>query len=104
MPPLPTARVPLDERWDWQAKGACNEAEPSLFFHPRNERGLGRAQRDRAALLVCARCPVLERCRDYAIRAREAYGIWGGLTEDDRELMFRRMDAEAGPEHEVWAS
>jgi WhiB family redox-sensing transcriptional regulator len=95
MPPQPTARVPLDERWDWQLDGACREADPSLFYHPRNERGRTRDNRDHAALHVCRRCPVVELCRDYAMRAREAHGVWGGLTEDEREVIFQRMDVMA---------
>jgi WhiB family redox-sensing transcriptional regulator len=104
MPPLPIARVPLDERWDWQLDGACRFADPSLFFHPRNERGRSRNNRDVAALFVCTRCPVVESCRDYAMRAREAHGVWGGLTEDEREAIFRRMDAEAGMDQAFEAS
>jgi WhiB family redox-sensing transcriptional regulator len=104
MPPLPTARVPLDERWDWQVDGACRAADPTLFFHLRNERGRSRDNRDSAALYVCGRCPVVDDCRDYAMRAREAHGIWGGLTEDEREVIFRRMDVESGDEQEFEAS
>lgn len=104
MPPLPMARVPLDERWDWQVDGACRSADPTLFFHPRNERGRRRDDRDRAALFVCERCPVLDVCRDYAMRSREAHGVWGGLTEEDREIIFRRLDALAGSDQEAEAS
>ena len=104
MPPLPTARVPLDEHWDWQVDGACRSADPTLFFHPRNERGRSRHNRDHAALFVCERCPVVRECRDYAMRAREAHGVWGGLTEEEREVFFRRMDLESGVEQEFEAS
>jgi WhiB family redox-sensing transcriptional regulator len=104
MPPLPIARVPLGERWDWQLEGACRTADPTLFFHPRNERGRGRDNRDRAALFVCERCSVLDVCRDYSMRAREAHGVWGGLTEDEREVIYRRMDAENAPEQAAEAS
>jgi WhiB family redox-sensing transcriptional regulator len=104
MPPLPIARVPLDERWDWQLEGACRTADPTLFFHPRNERGRSRDNRDRAALFVCERCPVMDVCRDYAMRAREAHGVWGGLTEDEREVIFRRLDADCVPQQAAEAS
>jgi WhiB family redox-sensing transcriptional regulator len=90
MPQQPLAQVPVGATWDWQERSACREADTALFFHPQNERGVSRARRDRAALSVCARCEVRLECADYAIRAREPYGIWGGLTEDDRERIYVR--------------
>jgi WhiB family redox-sensing transcriptional regulator len=88
MPQQPLAQVPLDATWDWQEHGACREADTALFFHPQNERGLSRVRRDRAAKSVCARCAVRLECADYAIRAREPYGVWGGLTEEERERIY----------------
>ncbi len=97
MPQQPLAQVPTDAVWDWQELGACREADPTLFFHPQNERGLSRIKRDRAAKAVCARCPVRMECADYAIRAREPYGVWGGLTEEEREEVYRRIPVKAYP-------
>jgi WhiB family redox-sensing transcriptional regulator len=36
-------------------------------------------------------------CADYAVRAREPYGVWGGLTEEDREAIYRRLDSRNYP-------
>lgn len=91
MPQQPLAQVPSDATWFWQEEGACREADPSVFFHPQNERGLSRIRRDRAAKAVCAGCSVRIECADYAIRAREPYGVWGGLTEEEREQIYRRI-------------
>jgi hypothetical protein len=35
-------------------------------------------------------------CADYAIRAREPFGVWGGLSEDDREAIYRKIDQPRG--------
>jgi len=78
---LPAAVV---EAYEWQYEGACRSADPNLFFHPEGERGPSRRRREAAALAVCADCPVRERCRQHALSVREPFGIWGGLTEDDR--------------------
>lgn len=75
---------PVIELWEWQYQGACRDAEPSIFFHPEGERGSARRRRDDAAKSVCARCPVIRECREHALRVREPYGVWGGLSEDDR--------------------
>ena len=90
MPQQPLAQVPSDATWEWQENGACREADTALFFHPQNERGLSRVRRDRAAKSVCGRCDVRLECADYAIRAREPYGVWGGLTEEERERIYVR--------------
>ena len=97
MPQQPLAQVPQDAVWEWQEVGACRQADPTLFFHPQNERGLARVRRDQAAKAVCAACPVRIECADYAIRSREPYGVWGGLTEEDRENIYRRIPIAVYP-------
>jgi len=92
MPQQPLAQVPLDSKWHWQEQGLCRSTDPLLFFHPQNERGSSRSRRDQSAKRVCASCPVRLECADYAIRAREPYGVWGGLSEDDREAIYRTID------------
>jgi WhiB family redox-sensing transcriptional regulator len=74
--------------WEWQLSGSCRDADPMLFFHPESERGPARRKRDDAAKAVCGGCPVLEDCRRHALSAREPYGVWGGLSEEDRETIF----------------
>lgn len=93
MPQQPLAQVPLDSKWHWQEEGLCRNADPLLFFHPQNERGSSRVRRDQSAKRVCASCPVRLECADYAIRAREPYGVWGGLSEEDRENIYRKLDS-----------
>lgn len=97
MPQQPLAQVPSDAQWHWQEHGSCRVADPLLFFHPQNERGSSRSRRDRAAKIVCAGCPVRMECADYAVRAREPYGVWGGLSEDDREHIYARLDSRHYP-------
>jgi WhiB family redox-sensing transcriptional regulator len=77
---------PNADLWDWQLHSACRHVDPDLFFHPDGERGPARADRDRAAKQVCRTCPVLASCRTHALTVREPYGVWGGLTEDEREV------------------
>lgn len=73
---------------DWQSEGACRSLPPEMFFHPEGERGPRRRNREIAAKAICASCPVLTQCRDYALAIREPYGIWGGLSEDEREKLI----------------
>ena len=71
-----------------------------MFFHPEGERGPARRNRDEAAKAVCLTCPVLAQCRAHALAVREPYGVWGGLTEDDREQIYAERQAGAPPSAE----
>lgn len=75
-----TLSPPADTSWHQQA--ACTEADPELFFHPEGETGFKKAQRISDARAICETCPVLEVCR--ANTLQEQFGIWGGLSEDER--------------------
>jgi len=76
---------PVMDLWEWQFDGACRREDPNTFFHPDGERGPSRRNRDDAAKAVCHDCPVLLNCREHALRVREPYGVWGGMTEYERE-------------------
>ncbi len=79
---------PNADIWDWQLLGACRGEDPGVFFHPEGERGPARAAREAAAKAICAQCPVINECASHALEVREPYGVWGGLSEDDREAVY----------------
>jgi WhiB family redox-sensing transcriptional regulator len=64
--------------------------DTSNFYHPENERGPSRARRERLAKAICARCDVRENCLRWALAAREPYGVWGGLSTEEREALLRQ--------------
>jgi WhiB family redox-sensing transcriptional regulator len=79
--------------WDWQVRAACRGIDTSVFFHPDNERGPSRMRREKQAKAVCASCPVISECRRWALAAREPYGVWGGLSVDEREALLTAQTA-----------
>jgi WhiB family redox-sensing transcriptional regulator len=83
---------PVTEVWDWQLQARCRDADSDIFFHPEQERGDVKLRREERAKAACRACPVLERCRQYALAVHEPYGIWGGMTPRERsaELAARR--------------
>jgi WhiB family redox-sensing transcriptional regulator len=81
---------PNADFWDWQMQAACRGLDSSLFFHPEGERGAAKAARESAAKALCASCPVLSQCREHAMRVREPFGVWGGLTESERAAAYAR--------------
>ena len=86
------ARIPpvAQLRLGWQERAACQGSDARLFFGPEKERIRDREARENAAKRVCASCPVLRECRNHALQTPELFGIWGGLSETDREIGFGR--------------
>jgi hypothetical protein len=65
--------------------GVACEKYPHAFFP--EDYGVDRdgiAELESLAVRMCRSCPVQKLCLDYAITAREPYGIWGGTTPADR--------------------
>jgi len=58
--------------------------DSNMFFHPSQERSRGRRHRIDEAKAVCEGCPVLVECRTHALTTFEPYGIWGGMSEEER--------------------
>ncbi len=80
---------PNADVWDWQLEGSCRGLDSAFFFHPDGERGPARARREAKAKAICHACPVLKLCRAHALKVHEPYGIWGGLSESEREAIIK---------------
>lgn len=82
-----TTRARLrDADHTWQTDAAC-PTEVGVNFFP--EVG----ESTRPAKEVCHRCPVRERCLEYAMANGEKFGVWGGLSEKERRAL-RRLRAQ----------
>lgn len=80
---------------EWQARASCRGPHAIVFFPPsHSERKDERIERERAAKEICRPCPVRQECLDYAIKIREAHGIWGGLNEAERKQIIDREIAD----------
>lgn len=78
----------------WTVDAAC-DGRTELFFAPAGERPEARQVREGKARAICAECPVLIECRDWARENRE-YGFWGGESEEDRAAAGFRVDMPVG--------
>lgn len=82
--------------WTWQEDAACWGEPVEFFFGPEGERAQERYQREREAKAVCALCPVRTECLDFSIGGTvpagswQQYGLYGGLTEDERAAERRK--------------
>ena len=79
----------LDTRSRWRSAAACQSCDPDLFF-PLSSSGPAVEQIARAKE-ICAGCPVRDSCLAYALDTGQAFGVWGGLNEDERRAMLRRQ-------------
>jgi WhiB family transcriptional regulator, redox-sensing transcriptional regulator len=87
---------PPDGSLAWQSDAACRDVDPDLFFpshppsHPDNRPSV-RARVEEPAKQVCRACPVVDPCLEYAVTRNQDDGIWGGLNEDERRSLRRRL-------------
>jgi WhiB family transcriptional regulator, redox-sensing transcriptional regulator len=91
--PAPRPDAPGWDEGGWRADAACRGEDSELFF-PVGSTGPALPQ-IAAAKEVCARCPVREACLEFALSTGQGYGIWGGLTEDERRSVRRRRQRAA---------
>ena len=78
---LPRDPLPPDF---WQDQAACYGVDPEVFF-PASEDEAG------PALSYCRTCSSRIMCLAWALKNRERYGVWGGLTEQQRRRLQRRV-------------
>jgi WhiB family redox-sensing transcriptional regulator len=82
----------------WMTEGACHGEDPDLFF-PISASDAGIDQ-IRQATSICDHCRVESDCLLYALNNRIKDGIWGGLTEQQRQSLIRsrrRRRLKLGP-------
>ena len=68
----------------WMRHGVCHveRIDPAVFF-PEQGRAVWTAKQ------FCKRCPVRADCLEYALRANEHHGVWGGESERSRQRLRR---------------
>ncbi|MGI9605581.1 MAG: WhiB family transcriptional regulator [Acidimicrobiales bacterium] len=76
---------------NWMARGLCANQPPETFF-PSDGVGVEVAKR------ICAKCPVQERCLEYALKNRIDHGVWGGCSERQRRRILKARRKEAAKE------
>ena len=84
-----------DRSVDW-TQAACRGEDPELWFPESGGRDLyGQAR------ATCQRCPIRERCLEYAMKREGGYGrvyragMWGGLTSNERYQLSKERKATA---------
>ncbi|WP_432138951.1 WhiB family transcriptional regulator [Streptomyces sp. bgisy154] len=81
-----TGSVPDTRRAsDWRDRGACRGADSDGWFP-----SPGDAVAVKDAKRVCFGCPVMAECARHALAHNIRDGVWGGLSEPQRDRIHRR--------------
>jgi WhiB family redox-sensing transcriptional regulator len=72
---------PLNWDDDWASNGRCRGLDPEVMFAD--------AAQQKEATTICRTCPVVARCLGESLDARQAFGVWGGMTERQRRQLLR---------------
>lgn len=75
-----------DPRAEWMAAAPCLGVDPDVFFPTRG-------QSVDQAKAICATCPAIVQCLDYALANNERHGVWGGRSERERRRIRRQRAA-----------
>ena len=78
----------------WMQGSACREIDPEIFFPDPSPWMLSEIA---AAKEVCSICPVREVCLEYAMVNGVEYGVWGGLTRNERRALKKKRRAATSP-------
>lgn len=78
----------MTDRPAWMDHGACRDHHPELWFAD-NKNAVAIAKE------ICADCPSLNACLQWALETNEQYGIWGGTSRDDRQKIQREAEVAA---------
>lgn len=79
----------------WQDRAACLDLPGDDFF-PLAAPGTDAYEAQAAtAIATCGTCPVRRPCRDYAVSTRQAWGVWGGTTPDERNAALPSLTSGA---------
>ena len=70
---------------------ACKGSDPALWFTPEAEGRQARQRREATARAICGGCPSRTPCLEFALNQSDLRGFWGGVTEEGRRHMRRRM-------------
>lgn len=73
---------------NWQSQGNCQGTDTEAFFVPD---GQGTYENVTALKRICASCPVINECFDYALH-HSVLGWWGGVGERTRRNIRGKLN------------
>lgn len=72
----------MPRNMQWQSDARCSQADAHAFYP---EQGASAVE----AKMICRACTVRDQCLDYAMAHNERHGVWGGMTDPERQRLKR---------------
>ena len=68
---------------------SCRESDPDAWFPDEDDHMKNGKTSYVHVKKMCAVCPVKNLCLEYALTNNERYGLWGGMSPEDRKNLVR---------------
>jgi WhiB family transcriptional regulator, redox-sensing transcriptional regulator len=75
----------------WQERALCRGLDTERFYPAEGERDPSRSRREQRAKAICRGCPVAAPCLAEALAHRDRWGVFGGLTAEERAGLQRKQ-------------
>ncbi|GAA2231472.1 WhiB family transcriptional regulator [Streptomyces amakusaensis] len=80
--PITPINTTVDDDLSWQETALCAQTGPEFFFP-------APGSSTQEAKLLCGACEGRVECLEYALRHDEKFGVWGGMSERERDRLKR---------------
>ena len=85
--------APMIKNYEWQQRGNCVGVDTNVFFPESSLRGIKKIAAYEEAKKYCRSCEVVSECLQFALDTKEPYGVYGGLSEEERNRVLLRGKA-----------
>lgn len=84
---------------EWREDAGCKTIGPKIFFADNENSNQSESRKnDRLARSICNKCIVKTECLNYALNQKIQFGIWGGLSSRERNLVIKKTKLISNPE------
>lgn len=66
----------------WMEDAVCRQVDNELWYPEKGES-------TQPAKKICAHCPVVAECLEYALKNKERFGVWGNTSERERRKLWK---------------
>lgn len=71
-----------DRADDWRGRAECRNHDAELFFYDGAQ-----SANVAVAKRICRSCPVLDQCRAWVAANPQGFGVWAGMTSNERRAL-----------------
>jgi hypothetical protein len=68
----------------WRKDTVCSKTKTIDWFSDEKDQV-------KMAKEACRKCPVADKCLEFAVRNKERFGVWGGFTPRERNKITRHL-------------